>query len=150
MLFADMDAEWLSHTATAFIGIITGAIFGLGGCFFWVRRRQIALRGQEAEQRAKDDANTTQRWRELVDYKSEDFARKNAEQDARVAAMVTKMDEMHQAHLACERKGAEREIEFRKEAAEREIVLMRHEAEIAALKSEMAAIRGLAIQSTNT
>ena len=136
-----MNPEWVSHTITAVGMAVVGVIGGILGTFFWARRNQLKLRGDAAEQERIADANTTKAWKELVDYKSDDFRRKNEEQDKRMAAMVMKMDEMHKAHLDCERASVEREIKFMREANEREIVMRQHEAKIMAMADELAKVR---------
>lgn len=130
-------AQWIAMSVSALCG--SAATFG--GVWFWFRRNQLKLRREEAEDRASIDATASKSWRELMDYKSDDYRKKNTEQDARAAAMQLKMDEMHANHLKCERDAAEREIAYKREAANREIKLMQHEARIAELSEQIVILR---------
>lgn len=126
-------ATWIGFTASA----LAGAVMTLGGVWFYIRRNQLQLRGAETEQ----DAKVSSSWRELMEYKSEDFRKKNEEQDARTAAMLIKMDIAHANHLKCELDAAEREVEYKRGAVDKEIKLAKHEARIVELTELIASLR---------
>lgn len=129
--------HWVGFTASA----LSGAVVALGGAWFWIRRNQLRLWREETELQEQHDASVSKHWRELMEYKSDDFRKKNQEQDARTAAMIAKMDEMHANHLKCERDAVEREIVYNREVAQREILTTRLEARILDLTSQMATLR---------
>lgn len=126
--------EVLTHTVSAVVGAATVIAMGFGSYYFWFRNK---LKKANTEERA----DAVQEWRQLMEYKSDDFRKKNQEQDVRAAAMRLEMDKMHSAHLACERAGMERELSYRREAAEREILLKRHEANIEDLSHQIDVLR---------
>ncbi len=151
-MFSQINAEWISHTLTALGTAVVSLFVGGASVYYYIRNRHLKLVGDEAELKRIQDANTTKAWREIVDFKTEEFRKKNEDQDKRQAAyimesdkrasaMLQKMDEMHAAHLKCEREGLEREIAFKREAADREIAMKRHEARIADLTEQLDKIR---------
>jgi len=104
--------SWFTHTVTAIAGAIatlSGAIF-----FVWKTRNQISSEAKQDSYVAqrKEDSDTVASWRELLNYKTEDFQKKNEAQDKRSELMLKRMDEMHVAHLKCERDALEREKLF--------------------------------------
>jgi hypothetical protein len=103
-------------------GIVAAAVAGIGGgaasVYFYVRRSLNDVRKTE-------DATAVSSWRELMEYKSEDFRKKSVEYDAMLVRMRNEMNAMHDAHMRCEREGMEREIEFKRITAEKEIEFKR-------------------------
>ena len=136
----ESNTQWWSYTITAVGTAVVSVTGGVIGTYYFLRSKHLKVKGDEAEQRRIEDANTTRAWRELVDYKSDDFRKKNEEQDKRMAAMLIKMDLMHSAHLKCERDAMEREMEYRRGAIEKEIVLKQHESVIKNLSLEVESL----------
>ena len=119
-------SQWISYTATAFVS----AAVSFGGGYFWFRRGLMNAKKEE-------DDNAVAGWKALMDFKSEDFRKKNQEQDARMVSMRLEMDKMHTAHLKCERDAMEREIAMKRESMEREFLLKQHETRIAELTDKI-------------
>ncbi len=72
-----------------------------------------------------EDANAVTSWRELMEYKSDDFRKKTVEYENMLVKMRNEMNAMHTAHMKCEREGMEREMEFKRQLVEREIEFKR-------------------------
>lgn len=133
--------DWLTHSASA----VGAATLSLGIAYFWLRRQNnrfgLEQRDGARQERQKEDSDTIAGWRQLMEFKSDDFRKRQEESDKRVATMIAKMDLMHAAHQECERTGMMREIEYKRAGVDRDIEIRDHKLKIEELQRQIESMR---------